>query len=399
VKIAFSNKKHTEEPYMNDSNDAFMESFLEVMSLPGNGGFRQMLQKMLDACMVAERRSYLGVGPYERSEKRVDQSNGFKDKSLKTRMGELDLRVPQVRSGSFYPSCLTKGLRSERALQTAMAEMYLNGVATRKVSNIMEAMCGFEVSSQEVSRATATLDEQLLQWRTRPLGEVRYLMLDAIYTKVREGGSVIDSACLIAIGIAPNGTREILGTALELGEHESCWRSFMKGLQERGMHGVTLIVSDDHAGLKAARKTVFPSVPWQRCQFHMQQNAQSYVPKTELKPEVAADIRAIFNAASLEEAERLIGITSKKYEKSAPRLASWLEENIREGLTVFNLPIEHRKRMRTSNMLERLNEEVRRRIKVITSFPNKESALRLMSFVLMERGDDWGGGRKYVTFN
>jgi transposase-like protein len=279
-----------------------------------------------------------------------------------------------------------------------MAEMYLNGVSTRRVTNIMESMCGFDISSQEVSRATAALDEQLQLWRNRPLGEFKYLLLDAIYCKVREGGVVRDSACLIAIGISSTGIREILGTALELGEQEVCWRSFLKNLQERGLHGLTLVVSDDHAGLKAARITVFPSVPWQRCQFHLQQNAQAYVPRDDMKPHVSADIRAVFNAPSLEEAERLLGIAVKKYEKTAPRLSTWMENNIPEGLTVFNLPNSHRKRLRTSNMLERLNEEVRRRIKIIGSFPNRDAALRLISFILMERNDEWGGTKKYVTF-
>lgn len=380
-------------------DDATLEKLFELLSAPGETGIRQMLQIAIDACMLAERRKHLGVGPYERSEERKDHANGFKDRTLKTRVGELNLKVPQVRSGNFFSSCLEKGQRSERALATAMAEMYLNGVSTRKVTKIMESMCGFDVSSQEVSRATSALDEQLHQWRSRPLGEFKYLLLDAIYCKVREGALVRDCACLIAIGISPSGSREILGTALELGEQEVCWRNFLKSLQERGLHGLTLVISDDHAGLKAARKTVFPAVLWQRCQFHLQQNAQAYVPRDDLKTEVAADIRAVFNAPSLEEAERLLGIAVRKYEKSAPRLSKWLESDIPEGMTVFTLPSSHRKRLRTSNMLERLNEEVRRRIKIIGSFPNSESALRLISFILMERNDEWGGTKKYVTFN
>jgi len=379
-------------------DDTLLEKFVEMLSAPEKGGIRHMLQVALDACMLAERRKHLGVEPYERSDERVDHANGFKDRTLKTRVGELNLKVPQVRSGNFYPSRLVKGLRSERALAIAMAEMYLNGVSTRRVTNIMESMCGFDISSQEVSRATAALDEQLQLWRNRPLGEFKYLLLDAIYCKVREGGIVRDSACLIAIGISSTGVREILGTALELGEQEVCWRTFLKDLQERGLHGLTLVVSDDHAGLKAARKTVFPSVPWQRCQFHLQQNAQAYIPRDDLKPHVSADIRAVFNAPSLEEAERLLGIAVKKYEKTAPRLSAWMENNIPEGLTIFNLPSTHRKRLRTSNMLERLNEEVRRRIKIIGSFPNRHAALRLISFILMERNDEWGGTKKYVTF-
>ena len=372
---------------------------VEMLASPQGEGIRNMLQIMINAGMLAERRAFLGAAPYERTEARQDYANGYKTRSLKTKNGELELKVPQVRSGNFFPSYFEKGLRSDRALRVAMAEMYVSGVSTRKVARVLEETCGVEVTSQEVSRSAQALDEEISRWRNRKIGSYVYLLVDAIYCKIREAGVVRDAACLVAIGIDGQGRREILGTALELSEAETCWRSFFQSLQERGLHGLVMIISDNHAGLKAARKAVFPSVPWQRCQFHLQQNAQSHVPKESMKAEVAADLRAVFNAPSLEEAERLLGIAKKKYEKTAPRLADWMEGNVRDALAVFLLPASHRRRLRTTNMLERLNLEIRRRIKVISSFPNAASALRLMSAVLMEKEDEWADEKRYVTFS
>src|SRR5262249_49101098 len=244
------------------------------------------------------------------------------------RLGELDLRVPQVRQGEFYPSALERGTRAERAVKLALAEMYVQGVSTRKVKAITEQLCGFEVSSSQVSRATAALDEHFKQWRERPLGEMVYLQVDARYEKVREGGLVIDEALLQAIGIDQQGRRHALGLSVSRSEAEVHWREFLQNLAGRGLCGVRLITSDDHAGLAAARKAVFPSVPYQRCQFHLQQNASQYVTRLEQRKEVAADLRAVFNAPNRAEAERLLQVRVKKYAESAPRLSRWLEENI-----------------------------------------------------------------------
>jgi transposase-like protein len=220
--------------------------------------------------------------------------------------------------------------------------------------------------------------------------------LDARYEKVREGGHVIDCAVLIAVGIGEDGKRKVLGVSTALSEAEVHWRSFLQSLQKRGLNGIKLITSDDHAGLKAALRTVFPSVPWQRCQYHLQQNAQTYVPKQEMKKEVASEIRAIFNAPDKEDAERLLKKFIDKYETKAPRLASWAEGNLPEGFTVFKFAEEHRVKLRTSNMLERLNKEIRRRTRVVTVFPNEASCLRLISAVLMETSEEWETGRVYL---
>ena len=211
-------------------------------------------------------------------------------------MGEITFAVPQVREGGFYPSALEKGLRSERALTITLAEMYVQGVSTRRVKTITEQLCGVEISAMQVSRATAQLDEVLQEWRERPLGEIAYLYVDARYEKVREAGQVRDAAVLVASGITPEGERQVLGVSVSLSEHETHWKAFLKSLKDRGMNGVKLVISDDHEGLGAARRAVFGSVPWQRCQFHLQQNAGAYLPKQAMRMEVAADIRSMFNA-------------------------------------------------------------------------------------------------------
>lgn len=309
----------------------------------------------------------------------------------------MQLAVPQTRDGAFYPSSLERGLRSERALKIALAEMYVQGVSTRKVAKITEELCGFEVSSSEVSRASAELDEQLSSWRNRELGSFPYVYLDARYEKVRHGGSVISVAVLIGVGVSLTGHREILGVSVELSEHEVHWRHFLSGLKDRGLHGVRLFIADAHEGLKAARNAVFPSVPWQRCQFHLQQNAQKYVPKQHMKSEVAGRIRAIFNAPDKPEAERLLDLFLKDYQENAPKLVEWAETALAEGFAVFLFPEQHRKKIRTVNMLERINKEIKRRTRVATLFPNTDSCLRLVSAVAMEISDDWQTGRRYLT--
>lgn len=375
-----------------------IQDVVKLLADDGFNGLGEAIRRVINEAMRLERQNYLGVGPYERSEARKGYANGFKPKTVQTRVGALELDVPQVRDSSFYPSSLEKGLRSERALKVALAEMYVQGVSTRKVAKITEQLCGFEVTSTQVSRAAKELDVVLEKWRKRPLGAFPYVYLDARYEKVRDNGSVIDMAVLVAVGVSETGHRQILGTSVALSEAEAHWRDFLRSLQERKLHGVKLFISDAHEGLKAARKAVFPSVPWQRCQFHLQQNAQGYIPKQEMKKEVAADIRSIFNAPTAAEAKRLLDQLLERYEKSAPRLVAWAEENIQEGLTIFQFPEEHRRRIRTSNVLERVNKEIRRRTRVATIFPNEGSCLRLVSAVLMEISEDWETGRAYLNF-
>ncbi len=380
-------------------NDSSIEHAMEILSTSGFEGLGEAMTILLNHAMLIERSKHLDAAPYERTDARRGYANGFKPKTLKSRVGKLNLEVPQVRDSSFYPSALERGLRSERALTVAVAEMYVQGVATRRVKAITEELCGMELSSSEVSRAAKQLDETLSSWRNRPLGTYDYLFLDARYEKVRRGGTVSDSAVLIAYGITHAGERRIIGVSVALSEHETHWRTFLNSLVERGLHGLKLIISDAHSGLKAAKTAVLPSVPWQRCQFHLQQNALSYVPKKSMKPEVAADIRAVLQAPNYTEAERLLNITVAKYEKTAPDLAAWMPDNIIQGLTVMQFPLAHRRRLRTSNLAERVNKEIKRRTRVAGIFPNVESCLRLVSAVIMEIDEEWIQGKKYLDMD
>ncbi len=371
---------------------------LEQIAANGFDQLPELIRIVVNAAMQAERQQYLGAAPYQRTPERQDQANGYKPKTVKTRLGEITFDVPQVREGGFYPEALEKGLRSERALTMTLAEMYIQGVSTRKVTAILEQLCGTSVSSTQVSKAIALLDETLEAWRQRPLSECPYLILDARYEKVRQDGQVRDAAILMACGIDLEGKRHLLGVSASLGEHEIHWRTFLESLVARGLRGVQLITSDDHQGLKAARLAVFGGVPWQRCQFHLQQNASAYVPRRAMLSEVAADIRAIFNAPDRSSAETFLEKAIEKYEKTASKLAAWLEANIPEGLTVFAFPAAHRRLIRTTNGLERISREVHRRTRVVGIFPNEAACLRLVSAILMEIDDAWQTGRVYLTF-
>lgn len=374
-------------------------SAVELIAQRGMEALPEALSALINQAMRLERERHLGVGAYERSEDRRGYANGFKPKQVKTRMGALALSVPQVREGGFYPQSLEKGLRSERALKLALAQMYVEGVSTRKVARITEELCGFEVTSSQVSRCAALLDEELSAWRERPLGAYPYVVLDARYEKIRHGGQVVDAAVLVALGVRADGKRELLGVSVTLSEAEVHWRAFLTDLVRRGLHGVRFLVSDDHSGLRAARKAVFPSIPWQRCQFHLQQNAGAYVTRQRLRKPVAAGIRDIFNAPDAEEAKRLLDRFINAYQDKLPRLAAWAADAIPQGFAVFALPIEHRRRLRTSNTIERVNKEIKRRTRVATLFPSDTSCQRLVTAVAMEISEEWITGRTYLDMN
>jgi transposase-like protein len=373
------------------------EEILEQIAVEGMEALPELIRILINEAMRLEREQYLGAGPYERSPERKGHANGYKPKTVKTRVGEIQFAVPQVRQGHFYPDALEKGLRSERALTLAVAEMYVQGVSTRRVAAITEQLCGTAVTSMQVSRATEKLDEVLEAWRNRPLGEIIYLYLDARYEKVRMDGQLRDAAVLIVSGVGRDGKRRILGVSVSLSEAEQHWRQFMESLVERGLHGVQLIISDDHYGLRKARQAVFTGIPWQRCQFHLQQNASQYIPRKKMQAEVAADIRAVFNAPNRAHAEQYLKQIISKYAEVASDLADWMEVAIPEGLTVFDFPESHRRRIRTSNMLERVNQEIKRRTRVVRIFPNQSSCLRLVSAILMETDEDWETGRIYLN--
>ena len=375
------------------------KEYVEQLSAEGMEALPEMVRVLVNEAMQIERAKHIHATPYERKEERSGHSNGFKPKTVKTRIGEITFAVPQVREGGFYPGALEKGLRSERALTLTLAEMYVQGVSTRKVAAITERLCGTEVSASQVSRAAEQLDELLEAWRRRPLGEVVYLYLDARYEKVRQAGRVQDAAILIASGVKKDGKRAILGISVSLSEAETHWRVFLEELVGRGLHGVRLIISDDHMGLEAARKAVFSGIPWQRCQFHLQQNAQSYVPRVSMRREVAEEIRTIFGAPDQSMADKYLKLAVEKYSACAPKLADWMEANIPEGFTVFSFPKDHWRRIRTTNSLERLSQEIKRRTRVVQVFPNDQSCLRLISAVVMEFGEEYEFGRVYLEMS
>ena len=365
----------------------------------GLDGAGEALRILVNEASKIERTHFLNARPHERTPERTDYANGFKPKTVMTRVGQVTFDVPQVRGGGFYPSALEKGTRTEQALNIALAEMYVQGVSTRKVTDILVKLLGPEVSisSTQVSRAAEQLDAGLTAWRERPLDETPYLFLDARYERVREGGRLVDCAVLVAVGITRAGHRRVLGVSVALSEAEVHWRAFLDSLIRRGLKGVKLIVSDDHAGLKAARRATLPSVPWQRCQFHLQQNAQAYVTRLDQRKPVAQRIRAIFNAPDRAEAERLLKQTIAAWSTDAPNLALWAENNLPEGFTVFERPLAQRPRLRTTNGLERINREIKRRTRVASIFPNAASCLRLVSALLAECDEDWMTGKIYLN--
>lgn len=378
-----------------------LEAAYAILLENGLDGAGEALRILVNEAAKIERAEYLGAQPYERTATRRDYANGFKPKTMLTRLGEVTFQVPQVRSGDFYPSALEKGSRTDRAVHLALAEMYVQGVSTRRVIEVLQKLLGPEIalSSIQVSRAAAKLDAGLAAWRERPLGETPYLFLDARYEKVRLEGRIVDCAVLIAVGIEASGKRRVLGCDIATSEAEINWRRFLESLLARGLKGVRLIVADDHAGLKAARRAVLPAVPWQRCQFHLQHNAAQFVTRQEAKKSVAAQLRAVFNAPDRAEAERLFKAALESWRKEHPKLAAWAEEAVPESLTVFDFPAAHRIRLRTTNGLERINRELRRRTRVASIFPKPDSCLRLVSAMLAELDDEWLTGKVYLNFN
>ena len=287
----------------NKTNKALVDEILEDFATNGINQLKESLERLFNELMIAEREDYIKAGPYERTPDRQGHSNGFKNKKLLSRTGQLELKVPQVRNGDFYPSCLEKGQRVEQALKLALAEAYVQGVSTRKMKEITEELCGVEISSTQVSRFSKVFDEEVQKFKKRPLGKYCYLYLDAQFEKVRHDGSVRSLPVLKAVGVNEDGVREVLGISCSLSEAEVHWRGFLESLTARGLGGIKLIISDDHAGLRKAREAVHPSVKWQRCLFHLAQNAGAHVPSRGMRMEASAAVKEIYQAIDKEEAE------------------------------------------------------------------------------------------------
>jgi len=375
-------------------------NIFEEVSSKGLEAVPQIMTLLFNEAMKIERAKAIGAELYERSEERKGHANGYKPKSMDTRFGKIRLSIPQARDMEFYPQCIEKGERSERALKTAVAQMYISGVSTRRVKEVTEILCGMEVSSSQVSKVTALLDEEFEKFRNRKLGEIRYLILDAKYQKVRVDSQVISQAVMVAIGVNALGLREVLGVAVKSSEAEVNWREFLDSLKQRGIYGIELIVSDDHAGLKNARNCVFPNIPWQRCQFHFAQNAQHKAKNKAQKQEIGTAVKSIFKQLTLELANIHLQKVVAQFKDTNRDFVDWLEQNIHECFNVYKFPENCRSKIRTSNSLERVNREINRRNSIVGIFPNKDSLLRLTTAVLIEIHEGWiTATNSYINFD
>jgi transposase-like protein len=383
---------------MDERQDTTVEALMEHLIEHGPNDMATVFARAFELAMQIERERFLGAGRYERTPGRQGYANGYKPKRIDTPAGTVSVRVPKTADHDgqpFYPQSLERGRRSVRAVMLAVAEMYVKGVSTREAEAVMREFGIESLSSSQVSRAAKLLDDELAAWRNRPLGEIKYLILDARYEKMRHGGIVRDAAVLSAIGIGPDERRRVLGVSVALSEAEVHWRAFLESLQARGLRGVQYIVSDDHAGLRAARRAVFGGATWQRCQFHLAQNAIHHAPNLAVRKRIGAELREIWNAASLAKAETSLAELVTEYRDTAPKLAAWLEDNVPEGLTFFTLPKHHRRRMRTSNPMERsVQQELKRRTVKVRVFPNEAALERLVSAVLVEIDDKWAADTK-----
>jgi putative transposase len=385
------------------TSDTIMAAVMEQLVAEGPEAMAQVMTALMNLAMRMEREQFLGAGHYERAAERRGYANGTKPKLIDTLAGTLSLEVPKTAGTDepYYPQALERGRRSCRAVMLAIAEMYVCGVSTRDAERVMAELGLKSLSSTQVSRATKLLDDELEAWRCRKLGEVRYLFLDARYEKSRQGGVVRDAAVLSAFGIGPDGRRRVLGVSVALSEAEIHWRAFLENLVTRGMRGVQFVTSDDHAGLEAARKAVLGGAVWQRCQFHLAQNAIHHAPTAAIRKRIGGQLREIWNAKNLAAAEAELKCLVEAYRKNAPELAAWLEAAIPEGLAVFTLPEHHRKRMRTANPIERaIQQELKRRTVKVRVFPNNASLLRLVTAVLVEIDETWQASTQpYVNWN
>jgi transposase-like protein len=383
---------------MAQAQGTIVAALMEQLIAEGPDGMAQVFTALFNLAMRLERERFLGAGLYERSPERRGYANGYKPKRLDTAAGTVTVEKAAGTAEPFSPQSLERGRRSSRAVLLAIAGMYVQGVSTRDAAKVMAEFGLESLSSTQVSRAAALLDEELAAWRTRPLAESPYLFLDARYEKLREGGIVRDAALFTAVGIGPDGRRRGLGVSSEAELH---WRSFLDSLIARGLRGVRFIVSDDHAGLTAARRAVFPGATWQRCQFHRAQNAIHHPPTAAIRQRIGGELRRVWNAPTSTVAEAELGRLVAGYRGTADRLADWLEQNVPEGLAVFTVPEPHRRRLRTANPIERaIQQEIKRRTVKVRVFPNRDALLRLASAILVEIDEEWATtDRVYINWN
>jgi len=355
-----------------------------------------VVQEAVQAILEVEMEECLQAGKHERSDRRLGYRSGYYRRRLITRVGTMVLRVPQDRSGHFSTQVFEQYQRSEKALVAALAQMYVQGVSTRKVAAITEELCGHEFSASSISAITARLDEQLEQFSRRKLEQdLPYVILDARYERVREGGVIVSRAILIALGIDWEGRRQVLAVEYANRESQSSWKDFLVQLQQRGLSGVQFVVSDDHPGLKAAVREVLPGVWWQRCYVHFLRNALDYLPR-KADDDCLQELRWMYERRNVEEARRDLKSWLEKWAAKYPKLCAWVEVNIEETWTFYRLPVAHHKHLKSTNLLERFNQEIKRRTLVVRIFPDEASCLRLVRAVAAEQHEEWMEGSRYL---
>jgi putative transposase len=360
---------------------------------------RPIVEAVLQELLEAEMTEALGAEKGERTPARLGYRSGYYGRTLVTRVGKLELRVPQDRHGRFSTELFERYQRSEKALVAALAEMYVQGVSTRKVKAITEELCGHSFSASAISAINIRLDEELAQFAGRRLDEAYpYLILDARYERVREAGVIGNQAVLLAIGIGWDGRRSILAVELANRESRSSWREFLLQLRKRGLSGIEFVVSDDHAGLRQAIVEILPEAAWQRCYVHFLRNALDYVPR-KVDDDCLRELRWLYDRRDLAEARRDLAAWLAKWQATYPKLCSWVEEHIEETLTFYRLPRQHHKHLKSTNLLERLNEEIKRRTHVVRIFPNAQSCLRLVRALAVEMHENWLEAHRYLNMD
>lgn len=360
---------------------------------------REIVAQTVQQILESEMDEALGARRSERTEERAGHRSGYYDRSFITRVGKLELRIPQDRKGLFRTELFERYQRSEKALFAALTEMYIQGVSTRKVKAITEELCGHSFSASSISEITKKLDGQLEAFAKRRLDEAYpYVILDARYERIRDQGTIRSHAVMIAIGINQEGRRCILGVELAERESRNSWTEFLRGLRERGLQGVEFVVSDDHAGLKAAIREVLTDASWQRCYVHFLRNALDYLPRHG-DHDCLQELRWIYSRRDVGEARRDLATWLAKWQTKYSKLCNWVEENIEETLTFYRLPAEHHKHLKSTNMLERFNEEIKRRTLVVRIFPNEASCLRLVRALAVEMHENWIEATRYLNMD
>jgi len=358
---------------------------------------KPLVQMVIQEVLEAEMDETLGASKGERTDQRTGYRSGHYNRGLVTRVGKLELRVPQDRQGRFNTEVFDRYQRSEKAFVSTLAEMYVQGVSTRKVKAVTEELCGHAFSASTVSSINKSLDKELAVFSERTLEQpYPYLILDARYEKVRIDGVIRSQAVLVALGINWEGRREVLGVALANRESKNSWKDFLVSLKKRGLRGVELAITDSHEGLKAAIEEVLPEAAWQRCYVHFLRNALDYLPRRG-DDDCLTELRWLYSRRSLEEAQDDLSAWLKKWQERYPKLTSWVEDNIEQTLTYYRWPLQHHKHLRSTNMLERVNQEIKRRTFVIRIFPNEASCLRLVRALAVEIHEDWIEQHRYLN--